>query len=100
MEGLDEWLPPLRRYRNRLTDRAGIYEQNCQRMALPHTVAKIEGCMAILKELLDVLVCPVCKSKVDLKEDKSGLKCRECKRVYPIRDDLPIMLKDQAAFEA
>jgi len=32
--------------------------------------------------------------------DLSGLKCKECKRVYPIRDDLPIMLKDQATIEA
>ena len=56
--------------------------------------------MAIRKELLEILICPVCKGDLALKEDESGLKCRECKRVYPIRDDLPIMLKDQATIEA
>jgi uncharacterized protein len=55
--------------------------------------------MALSKELLDILVCPVCKGKVVLKEDKSGLKCVECHRVYPIRDDIPIMLKDEATIE-
>lgn len=55
--------------------------------------------MAVSKELLDILVCPVCKGKVVLKEDQSGLKCVECNRVYPIRDDIPIMLKDQATIE-
>ena len=52
--------------------------------------------MAISKELLEILVCPYCKAKVVLKEDGSGLKCVECKRVYPIRDDIPIMLIDEA----
>ena len=56
--------------------------------------------MAVSKELLEILVCPVCKAKVFLKEDGSGLKCVECKRVYPVRDDIPIMLKDQATVEA
>ncbi len=55
--------------------------------------------MAISKDLLEILVCPVCKAKVVLKEDASGLKCVECHRVYPIREDLPIMLKDQATVE-
>lgn len=55
--------------------------------------------MAISKELLEVLVCPVCKAPVELKSDGSGLKCTECKRVYPIRDDIPVMLVDQATIE-
>jgi hypothetical protein len=56
--------------------------------------------MAVRKELLDILICPVCKADLALKEDESGLKCVKCKRVYPIRDDLPILLKDQATIEA
>ncbi len=55
--------------------------------------------MAISKELLEILICPVCKSKVVLKEDGSGLKCIGCNRVYPVRDDIPVMLKDQATIE-
>ena len=55
--------------------------------------------MAISKELLEILVCPACKSDVELKADGSALKCVECHRVYPIRDDIPIMLVDQATIE-
>jgi uncharacterized protein YbaR (Trm112 family) len=55
--------------------------------------------MAISSELLEILVCPACKAKVVLKEDGSGLKCVECHRVYPVRDDIPIMLIDQATVE-
>jgi uncharacterized protein YbaR (Trm112 family) len=56
--------------------------------------------MAISKDLLDILVCPLCKATVELLEDQSGLKCVECKRVYPIRDDIPVMLVDEARVEA
>lgn len=55
--------------------------------------------MAISKDLLEILVCPLCKAPVELKEDQSGLKCVECKRVYPIRDDIPVMLVDEAKIE-
>jgi uncharacterized protein YbaR (Trm112 family) len=55
--------------------------------------------MAISKELLEILVCPLCKTKVELKPDGSGLKCVQCKRVYPIRDDIPVMLIDEAQIE-
>jgi uncharacterized protein YbaR (Trm112 family) len=55
--------------------------------------------MAISPELLEILACPACKAKVDLKADESGLKCRECKRVYPIRDEIPVMLVDEATVE-
>jgi uncharacterized protein YbaR (Trm112 family) len=55
--------------------------------------------MAISKELLEILVCPLCKAQVELKPDQSGLKCVECKRVYPIRDDIPVMLVDEARIE-
>jgi len=55
--------------------------------------------MAISKELLEILVCPVCKAPVELTEDENGLKCSQCKRVYPIRDDIPVMLIDEARVE-
>jgi uncharacterized protein len=55
--------------------------------------------MPISQELLDALVCPVCKAKVVLKEDGSGLKCVVCKRVYPVRNDIPIMIKEDATIE-
>ncbi len=55
--------------------------------------------MAISKELLEILVCPLCKAPVELKPDESGLKCVQCKRVYPIREDIPVMLIDEAKVE-
>lgn len=55
--------------------------------------------MAISKELLEILVCPICKAVVEIKPDNSGLKCVECRRVYPIRDEIPVMLVDEAKVE-
>jgi len=52
--------------------------------------------VAIPKYALDILVCPVCKSKVELLADDSGLKCTSCHRVYPIRDEIPVMLAEEA----
>ena len=55
--------------------------------------------MSIKPELLEILRCPACKAKVELKPDGSGLKCVECRRVYPIRDNIPVMLIDEATVE-
>ena len=56
--------------------------------------------MAVSKELLDILVCPVCKTPVKLTDDQAGLRCSTCRRVYPVRDDIPVMLVDEARIEA
>ena len=58
-----------------------------------------ESVMPISEQLLEILVCPACRAKVELKPDGSALKCVECKRVYPIRDDIPVMLIDEATIE-
>jgi uncharacterized protein YbaR (Trm112 family) len=55
--------------------------------------------LAISSDLLEILVCPACKAKVELKADGSGLKCASCRRVYPVRDDIPVMLVDEATVE-
>lgn len=55
--------------------------------------------MAINDDLLEILACPACKAKVSLKEDGTGLKCEQCKRVYPIQDDIPVMLIDESTIE-
>ncbi|PYV43114.1 MAG: hypothetical protein DMG09_01060 [Acidobacteria bacterium] len=55
--------------------------------------------MAISKELLEILACPLCKERVKPTPDGSGLKCVKCHRVYPIRDDVPVMLVDEATIE-
>jgi uncharacterized protein len=55
--------------------------------------------MTVSKELLDILACPLCKEQVVLTPDGAGLKCLKCRRVYPIREDIPIMLVDEAKIE-
>jgi uncharacterized protein YbaR (Trm112 family) len=55
--------------------------------------------MAISAELLEILVCPSCRAKVELKPDGSGLRCVACRRLYPVRDDIPVMLIDEATIE-
>jgi len=55
-----------------------------------------EEMMAIDKELLDILACPKCKGEVTLSDDGSGLICDGCKLLYPIKDDIPVMLVDEA----
>ena len=56
--------------------------------------------MAVSQELLDILVCPEDKAPVRLTPDQSGLKCEQCRRVYPIKDDIPVMLVDEASIES
>ena len=52
--------------------------------------------MAIKQELLDILACPKCKGDIRLNEAKDGLVCDSCKLLYHIKDDIPIMLIDEA----
>lgn len=54
----------------------------------------------ISQDLLAMLVCPVCKKPVILSAKGQSLKCGECRRVYPIQDDIPIMLVDAATIDA
>jgi len=61
------------------------------------------------QDLLDILVCPVCKKPLVLKknalkknaleENGESLKCTQCRRVYPVKDDIPIMLVDEAVVD-
>ncbi len=52
--------------------------------------------MAIDREVLDILVCPRCKGDVRLTEKGAGLVCWACRVRYPIKDDIPVMLIDEA----
>ena len=52
--------------------------------------------MPISPELLEILACPKCKGDIRLNESKDGLICDNCKLMYEIRDDIPIMLIDEA----
>lgn len=48
--------------------------------------------MTISQDLLEILICPACRAKVELKEDQTALVCQRCGRSYPIQDDIPSML--------
>ncbi|MFH1156461.1 MAG: Trm112 family protein [Pseudomonadota bacterium] len=52
--------------------------------------------MAVSEQLLEILACPKCKGDLTLNPEKNGLVCQACRLVYEIRDDIPIMLIDQA----
>jgi len=52
--------------------------------------------MALNKELLDILVCPKCKGDLKINNSQNGLICDQCKLMYEIKDDIPIMLIDEA----
>ena len=55
--------------------------------------------MAIDAKLLEILACPLCKTEVRLTQDGAGLLCGTCHRRYPIVDDIPIMLIEEATVE-
>lgn len=48
------------------------------------------------KRLLDILVCPLCKNQLQLNTSKQELICKVDRLAYPIRDDVPVMLVDEA----
>lgn len=52
--------------------------------------------MAVNQKLLDILVCPKCKGDLILTENQDGLICNPCRLKYQIKDDIPIMLIDEA----
>jgi uncharacterized protein len=56
--------------------------------------------LMIPQDLLDILVCPVCKKPLTVQGNAESLKCAECRRIYPVRDDIPILLVDEAKIDA
>ncbi len=71
--------------------------QERQMHLLPHDPDKrMEAGMAIRRELLDILACPQCKGKVAPFGKEEGLICKTCGLIFPIRDDIPVMLIDEA----
>jgi uncharacterized protein YbaR (Trm112 family) len=51
------------------------------------------------QDLIDILVCPVCKKALELKQNPERLRCAECRRGYPVRDNIPVMLVEEATIE-
>ena len=52
--------------------------------------------MTLSEQLLAILVCPKCKGELDYRPDESRIVCHSCRLSYPVRDDIPIMLIDEA----
>ena len=52
--------------------------------------------MSLQPQLLSILVCPRCHGELEYREAESSLVCPACRLRYPIRDDIPIMLVDEA----
>jgi uncharacterized protein YbaR (Trm112 family) len=52
--------------------------------------------MAISKDLMEILACPQCKGEVRLLADESAIICERCRLSYPVRDEIPVMLIDEA----
>ncbi len=52
--------------------------------------------MTLKPELLEILACPQCKGEVRLDEERNGIVCEKCRLVYPVQDDIPVMLIDEA----
>ncbi len=67
---------------------------------LLYKIAQRRDMMALDPQILEILACPVCKEEVKLTADDKGLKCVKCHRVYPIKDDIPVMLIDEATIDS
>jgi len=52
--------------------------------------------MPVRSELLEILACPKCKQAVELATDGDTIYCNTCQLRYPVRDDIPVMLIDEA----
>lgn len=52
--------------------------------------------MALSPDLLEILACPQCKQPVELSADGAWLVCASCGVRYPVQDDIPIMLPEEA----
>ena len=52
--------------------------------------------MALDSKLLEILACPNCRGEVDYREAEQVIECRSCHYRYPVRDDIPVMLIEEA----
>jgi uncharacterized protein YbaR (Trm112 family) len=56
----------------------------------------IKAAMSLDPKLLEIIACPKCKGRLDLKEDGSALACRACRLAYPVVDDIPNLIAEDA----
>ena len=73
---------------------------NMQEITCPHCGQKIPLTKALIesisKDLKEILRCPKCKGELEFKEDEHKIICQECRLIYPIKDDIPVMLIEEA----
>jgi hypothetical protein len=70
-----------------------------QILADPCARASYNLAIMIPPDLLEILVCPACKKPLVLKVNPEALKCDTCRRVYPVRDNIPVLLVDEATLD-
>jgi uncharacterized protein YbaR (Trm112 family) len=56
----------------------------------------LDNLMSVSKSLLEILVCPRCKAKLDYLEEKAVLVCKPCKLKFRVEDDIPVMIIEEA----
>jgi uncharacterized protein len=92
-------LPPHRTQSSSLNP---LFLFSCFSLCLCDSVVKrlsYNALVMIAKELLEILVCPACKQALDYRENPESLKCQQCHRVYAVKENIPIMLIDEATVE-
>lgn len=52
--------------------------------------------MPLSKELLEILACPQCKGDLVYREEENSLSCGECRLIFPVKENIPVMLIDEA----
>lgn len=52
--------------------------------------------MGVSSELMSILACPKCKGDVEVDNEKGAILCQQCRLIYPVRDNIPVMLIDEA----
>jgi uncharacterized protein YbaR (Trm112 family) len=52
--------------------------------------------VAVDKELLEILVCPHCRGDIEYRQEEEVIVCLKCGYRYPVRDDIPVMLIEEA----
>ena len=65
----------------------------------PQFYRHMEASVGMDPKLLEILACPVCKTPVKLEDEGNVLFCDQCRRLYPIRDDIPVMLVEEATIK-
>ena len=56
--------------------------------------------MAVAPELIELLICPACHGAIEYKDRRNLIICTACGRQYPVRDNIPVMLVEEATIPA